>query len=83
VPATPSLSCPCCLFFFTAQDVLSKPWSVKETMCGFNNVDGCRPLNGCGSNMAIPYFLSFILLIAFVMLNLFIAVIIEGFSGSE
>jgi hypothetical protein len=65
------------------QDVLSRPWSHKKTMCGFVNAPGCLPLNGCGSNMAFPYFISFTLLISFVFLNLFIAVIIEGFSVSE
>lgn len=50
--------------------------------------DGCttEPLwsdevpRGCGSEVAFPFFISFTLLVAFVMLNVFIAVILEGFS---
>lgn len=38
------------------------------------------PQHGCGSAAAYPYFISFTLLVAFVMLNVFIAVILEGFS---
>ncbi|TMW67789.1 hypothetical protein Poli38472_007461 [Pythium oligandrum] len=52
-------------------------------MCGFNNFDGCIPLNGCGNPIAIAYFCSFTLLVTYVMLNLTIAVILESFSQSH
>lgn len=52
-------------------------------MCGFNNFEGCTALNGCGNSVAYVYFCSFTLLITYVMLNLTIAVILEGFSASQ
>ena len=39
---------------------------------------GCKPLNGCGTTLAIPYFLSFTLFVPFVFLNLFIGVIVSS-----
>ncbi|KAG6970072.1 hypothetical protein JG688_00005042 [Phytophthora aleatoria] len=53
------------------------------TMCGFNNFEGCKPLNGCGNPIAYGFFCSFTLLVTYVMLNLTIAVILEGFSLSH
>ncbi|KAE9001800.1 Sodium channel protein type 5 subunit alpha [Phytophthora rubi] len=55
----------------------------NATMCGFNNFDGCQPLNGCGNPIAYAFFCTFTLLITYVMLNLTIAVILEGFSLSH
>lgn len=52
-------------------------------MCGFNNFDGCKPLNGCGNPIAYAFFCTFTLLVTYVMLNLTIAVILEGFSLSH
>ncbi|KAL3665815.1 hypothetical protein V7S43_009242 [Phytophthora oleae] len=52
-------------------------------MCGFNDFEGCRPLNGCGNPIAYGFFCSFTLLVTYVMLNLTIAVILEGFSLSH
>jgi len=52
-------------------------------MCGFNNVEGCTPINGCGNPIAYAFFCSFTLLVTYVMLNLTIAVILEGFSLSH
>lgn len=43
----------------------------------------CQPLNGCGDMLAYPFFVSFTLIISWVFVNLFIAVIIEGFSCSN
>lgn len=53
------------------------------TMCGFTDSADCVPLNGCGSLVAYAYFCTFTLLVTFVMLNLTIAVILEGFSASQ
>ncbi|KAF4323781.1 hypothetical protein BBO99_00000958 [Phytophthora kernoviae] len=52
-------------------------------MCGFNDFDGCIPLNGCGTPISFLFFCSFTLLVTYVMLNLTIAVILEGFSLSH
>mmetsp|Transcript_57655 Transcript_57655/g.158821 ORF Transcript_57655/g.158821 Transcript_57655/m.158821 type:complete len:1739 (-) Transcript_57655:67-5283(-) len=48
--------------------------------CGFIDVPGCIPLNGCGSNGAIPFLFLFNFVVSFVFLNLFIGVILEGFD---
>ena len=41
-------------------------------------------INGCGQKgPAIFYFLSFMLIVSFIFLNLFIAIILEGFSKSQ
>ena len=41
--------------------------------------NGGRP-NGCGTNSAYLYFISFMLIVAFIFLNLFIAIILQGIS---
>ena len=37
--------------------------------------------DGCGLNIAIPYFYSFTLIVSQIFLNLFIAIIIDSFLG--
>jgi hypothetical protein len=39
--------------------------------------------NGCGTSAAIFYFISFLLIVTFIFLNLFIAIILEGFTVSN
>ena len=39
-------------------------------------------LQGCGSGAAYIYFMAFILIVSLVFLNLFIAIILEGFAGA-
>merc|ERR1719240_1122396 len=41
---------------------------------------GCKPLNGCGSAAAMPYFYFFTLSVTFIMLNLFIGIILDAFG---
>lgn len=55
----------------------------QSNMCGFNDTEGCIPINGCGNKAIYIYMLSFTLLVTYVMLNLSIAVILEGFSDSS
>jgi hypothetical protein len=44
----------------------------------------CDPtLGNCGTWVAIPFFISFVLLVSIVMLNLFTAVIIENFEKQQ
>lgn len=38
------------------------------------------PADGCGSNLAYAYFVSFIFFCSFLMLNLFVAVIMDNFD---
>lgn len=54
--------------------------------CGFSNSQDCEPLLGCGEPlkfMMIMYMVSFNFVVAFVFLNLFIGVILDGFSNSN
>lgn len=51
--------------------------------CGFSNHVGCQPLNGCGSFVIFPYLIIFMLTIGFILLNLFIGVILEGFHRAD
>ena len=55
----------------------------RDDMCGYNTTVGCIPIDGCGSPLAFFYFSSFTILISFVLLNVFIAVILEGFSNEK
>ncbi|GMF20747.1 unnamed protein product [Phytophthora lilii] len=52
-------------------------------MCGFADFEGCIPLDGCGSPVAFLYFCSFTMLITYILLNIFIAVILEGFANEK
>jgi len=36
----------------------------------------------CGSSLSLPFFLVFIVLMSMMILNMFIAVVLEGFSES-
>jgi hypothetical protein len=57
--------------------------TYDKDMCGYNDKAGCKPLNGCGSLHAYWYILSFLVIISYVFLNLFIGVILEGFENSN
>ncbi|RLN86576.1 hypothetical protein BBJ28_00004388 [Nothophytophthora sp. Chile5] len=63
-------------------DCVNDP-SYDPTMCGFADFDGCTPLDGCGTSVAFLYFCSFTMLITYVLLNIFIAVILEGFANEK
>ena len=39
-------------------------------------------VTGCGNGFAFPFFISFQLIVTFIFLNLFIAIILEGFAQS-
>jgi hypothetical protein len=43
----------------------------------------CIPLDGCGTPAAIPYWVSFTLIITFIKLNLFIAVVLDAFGQAD
>ncbi|KAF4133455.1 Voltage-dependent L-type calcium channel domain-containing protein [Phytophthora infestans] len=51
--------------------------------CGISSAVDCVPLNGCGSPVAFVYLYSFTLLVTFILLNIFIAVILEGFAKEK
>jgi len=51
--------------------------------CGFNDKEGCYPLQGCGLQMALPFWVAFTLTVTYVMLNLFIGIVLDGFGESS
>jgi hypothetical protein len=57
--------------------------SYNSSYCGFNDHIGCLPLNGCGSISIFPYMISFTIIISVVFINLFVGVILEGFSSAD
>ena len=57
-------------------------WSAIMDDCMVTAERGCSVENGdCGSVIALPYFISFYTIGAFVILNLIVAVILENFSA--
>jgi len=57
--------------------------SYDPLLCGMEDaIEECLPLNGCGSKLAFPYWLLFTMLVSFVVLNVFVAVILEAFENS-
>ena len=60
-----------------------KKTSKISRHCPFNGVslgELLDPDQTCGSNMTYVYFVSFIFLCSFIMLNLFVAVIMDNFD---
>nr|XP_033321554.1 muscle calcium channel subunit alpha-1 isoform X2 [Megalopta genalis] len=57
-------------------DCSAQPGKVK---CDPNS-DEAGNLSGCGSDIAIPYFISFYVLCSFLIINLFVAVIMDNFD---
>lgn len=58
--------------------------AYDPNVCGFSEeADTCVPLDGCGTPVAYIYFFTFTLLVTFVLLNIFIAVILEGFANEK
>ena len=58
----------------------------NASVCGFHGAPSppmCEPINGCGTGIAYAYFVSFTLIVSFVFVNLFVAVILEGFDASN
>lgn len=58
------------------------------------NIEGCKThqtyadrqtegILGCGSSFSYPYFLSYILLITLILINLFLAAVIGGYVESK
>ncbi|EGZ28555.1 hypothetical protein PHYSODRAFT_467180 [Phytophthora sojae] len=64
------------------EDCISDP-PYDPNSCGISSDADCIPLNGCGSPVAFVYLYSFTLLVTFILLNIFIAVILEGFAKEK
>jgi hypothetical protein len=74
---------------------LQKPPTLLETMlisylslastvlAIFLQPPDCDPSKDCGSWVVYPYFISFVVLVSIIMLQLFTAVIIESFEAQE
>jgi hypothetical protein len=61
-----------------------QPMPYNKSVCGFEGHDefDCVPLTGCGTALAYPFFVLFSLLVTFIFVNLFVAVILEAFAES-
>jgi hypothetical protein len=57
----------------------------SKTQCGFEGaIEECLPLNGCGKPMMAQFFwVAFTMLVSFMVLNLFVALIMEAFEDSD
>ena len=55
--------------------------SYNASYCGFNDQPGCIPLNGCGSIVAYPVLVIFMLFTTLVLLSVFISIIISNYSA--
>ena len=51
----------------------------EEAICDAASDDAGKP-GGCGSYVAYPFFISFFIMCAFLVLNLFVAVIMDNFD---
>jgi len=63
--------------------VMNPEWD--PLLCGMEgSIDECLPLNGCGKGFVAHWFwLLFTMLVSFVVLNVFVAVILEAFDNSN
>ena len=71
-----------CLLLF--QCLTGDGWSAIMDDAMIDEERGCDPdavPTDCGSPIAVPYFIAFELIGAFVMLNLVVAVILENFTS--
>ncbi|XP_076641129.1 ca[2+]-channel protein alpha[[1]] subunit D isoform X4 [Halictus rubicundus] len=61
------------------QDIMLDCSAQPDAKCDPNS-DESKNTNGCGSDIAIPYFISFYVLCSFLIINLFVAVIMDNFD---
>ena len=70
-----------CLLLF--QSLTGDGWSNLMNDCMVNEERGCNPERSpsdCGSPLALPYFISFVVIGSFVFLNIVVAVILDNFT---
>ena len=58
-------------------------WTDVMYGCMLQPPDCDKAAGNCGSWLSVPYFMTFFLIIAVIMLNLFTAVIIENFEKTH
>ena len=57
----------------------ASPWCLDE-----NDYPNCREVNGCSAgSSAFIYFYSFTILVSFIILNMFVAVVLQAFEASS
>merc|ERR1719285_1588215 len=61
------------------QEIMLSCISSPDVQCDEASDDAGKP-EGCGSNFAYVYFISFFIICAFLVLNLFVAVIMDNFD---
>merc|ERR1719277_37939 len=61
------------------QEIMLSCISSPDVQCDEASDDAGKP-KGCGSNFAFVYFISFFIICAFLVLNLFVAVIMDNFD---
>ncbi|RHZ31300.1 hypothetical protein DYB37_010542, partial [Aphanomyces astaci] len=57
--------------------------SYNASMCGFNDVPGCVPLDGCGSMLILPFMYFFFLIMGYVGINLFSGIVVDAIGDSS
>jgi len=57
--------------------------SYDAKYCGFSSSSSCIPLNGCGDVSSFPYLVSFLLVVCFVFLNLFVGIVISEYKDAK
>ncbi|XP_054168934.1 muscle calcium channel subunit alpha-1-like [Oppia nitens] len=63
------------------QDIMLACTANDEVFCDPKSDEGMKDKKSlCGSNFAIPYFISFYILCSFLIINLFVAVIMDNFD---
>jgi len=66
-----------------ARAMTGEEWHVIMQGCRIEPPLCSYELKDCGTHFAIAYFVSFVILVTLVMLNLFVAVILENFSDRK
>ncbi|KAL7552270.1 hypothetical protein ACHAWF_016556 [Thalassiosira exigua] len=57
----------------------ASPWCLSE-----GDYPDCREVNGCSAGISVYlYFYSFTMIVSFVILNMFVAVVLEAFQASD
>jgi hypothetical protein len=65
------------------------PYAAKTQLCGYKALTSysggpCVAINGCGDPFsAYAFFVSFVLVVSFVFINLLVSVVLAGFEDSE
>ncbi|ETW09835.1 hypothetical protein, variant 1 [Aphanomyces invadans] len=58
--------------------------TYNSSMCGFiDDLEGCEPLNGCGSWMIVPFMYLFELVVGYIGLNLFSGILVDAVADAD